>query len=74
MIKVKDRVVEDKRLRWELMKIKLRGSIYLIIPFVKNKSRATTLHVYIENLEKKTFGKARHHNFKPYWLPDRFCV
>ena len=46
MIKVKYSEVEDARLRWELIKMKLRG---IIIPFAKN--RATRL--YIENLEKQ---------------------
>ena len=48
MIKVKYSEVEDARLRWELIKMELRG---IIIPFAKNKARATRL--YIENLEKQ---------------------
>ena len=46
MTKVKYSEVEDARLRWELIKMELRG---IIIPFAKN--RATRL--YIENLEKQ---------------------
>ena len=48
MIKVKYSEVEDARLRWVLIKMELRG---IIIPFAKNKARATRL--YIENLEKR---------------------
>ena len=48
MIKVKYREVEDARLRWELIKMELRG---ISIPYAKNKARATRL--YIENLEKR---------------------
>jgi len=48
MINVKYGEVEDARLRWELIKMELRG---IIIPFAKNKARATRL--YIKNLEKQ---------------------
>ena len=48
MIKAKYSEVEDARLRWELIKMELRG---MIIPFAKNKARATRLH--IEKLEKQ---------------------
>ena len=48
MIKVKYSKVEDARLRWELIKMELRG---VLIPFAKNKARATRL--YIENLAKQ---------------------
>ena len=47
MIKVKYSEVEDERLRWELIKMELRS----IIPFAKNKARASRL--YIEKLEKQ---------------------
>ena len=40
--------VKDALLRWELIKMELRG---IIIPFAKNKARATRL--YIEHLEKQ---------------------
>lgn len=48
MIKIKYSEVDDERLRWELIKMELRG---VIIPFAKNKARVTRL--YIENLEKQ---------------------
>ena len=51
---------------WDGITTELRG---YIIPFAKNKARATKL--YYENLEKQL---AELELFKPYWLPDGFIV